>query len=283
MYNYILISQFGIDTHFKKLQDSVINAKLNNIKVLLIFVNQTSDLYKNTSFDNADVVYINVNKQCSLSCARNIAIQYITDNRISADYVMIPDDDCWFNPAFFEGISSLPKNNYAFRVVDPYKKSNHLNFPVHPKKLSKYDYGVIMSINQIFVFDQFMQEGLFDTKLGVGALYPGSEDSDFFCRMCKYDNFYFVPEFEIYHLMHLSKFAEIDFIKLLKLINGYADGLYYFAYKNRLFHIILRATFATPLKVPYYYFKHNHKMAKIYLYNTFHNFSLFVRCLKRSW
>lgn len=283
MYNFILISQFGTDEYFNKMQDSVIDAKLPSIKILLLFVNQTSVSYENTSSNNVDIIFININMQCSLSCARNMAIQYIADNKISADYVMIPDDDCWFNPDFFWGVSLLPKNNYAFRVVDPYKKRNHLNFPANKKKLSKRDYGMIMSINQVFVFEQFMQEGSFDMKLGVGALYSGSEDSDFFCRMCKYDNFYFVPEFEIYHLMHLSKFAEIDFSRLLKLINGYADGLYYFAYKNRLFQIILRATFVTPLKVPYYYFKHNHKMAKVYLYNSFHNLSLFIRCFNKNW
>lgn len=282
MYNYILISQFGSDKFYLNMLDSVFNAELADLKVLVIFVNQTVNLYESTKSKNVDVIYINLNRQCSLSCSRNIAINYMFDNNILSNYVMLPDDDCWFSPDFFFRIASLPVNNYAFRVVDPFKKRNHLNFPIKNKKLSKFDYGVIMSINQVYVFEQFMQEGLFDTKLGIGALYSGSEDSDFFCRMSKYNNFYFRPELEIYHLMHLSKFAEMDFKILLKLINGYADGLYYFAWKNRLFYTIFRATFLTPLKIPYYFFKNNPKMAGIYFFNSFHNILLFFRCFKNT-
>lgn len=283
MYNFVLISQFGCDLFKNKLIDSVCNARLNNIKILLLFVNQMTENYTNESHPGVDIVYLNINHKCSLSDSRNYAIAYLHKNNVSALYAMIPDDDCWFNPDFFMKIVELPVHNYICRVVDPYKNKDHLKFPKFEKKLGKYNYGVVMSINQIFVYESFIKEGFFDTNLGIGAKYQGSEDSDFFCRMCKYDSFVFLPELEIYHLLHLSKFAKIDFPKLLQLINGYAEGLFYFAYKNKLRYTIFRTAFATPLKVPYYFIKGNRKMSLVYFWNSFYNFSLFFRCLTGKW
>jgi hypothetical protein len=275
-YDFILISQFSTLDNYQHLLESLNKADLENISVLLLFINQSSKEIRIDQYLNHEVIIIDIKKMVSLSKSRNLAIEYLLENNFSSKYVMIPDDDCWFSETFFRNVLDMPFQNYGINVIDPYQNKSHLKFPIKEKRLMKKDFGIIMSINQIFLYDSFIGTGFFDENLGIGSIYGGSEDSDFFCRVCDYYNFVFTPKLEIYHLLHLSKFQNVQFWRLLKMINGYAKGLFYMAKKNNLHYTVFRTAFITPLKIPYYILKRNIKMSLIYFFNSFHNFFFFL-------
>ena len=72
-----------------------------NLKVIIILQN-ISILELRNEINCQEIVLSHINTGfVSISKARNLGLQYISENKIEYDFLMFPDDDCWFEDNFF--------------------------------------------------------------------------------------------------------------------------------------------------------------------------------------
>lgn len=127
-----------------------------------------------------------------LSCARNAALRHVR-----GDLVVFTDDDCLLAENYFEdalrhhaGDAEPVIRGGRVELADP--TDVPLTIKTHPK-VQRWrhhpisDDGVhivdsIMGCNMTAPRSLFSRVGLFDERFGAGAVFPGSEESDFLCR-----------------------------------------------------------------------------------------------------
>jgi glycosyltransferase involved in cell wall biosynthesis len=111
-YNLILITTHQDKLHILKLIDSI-DDNIKNIKVLLVVVSQECKLEYKTKNSLLTIVFIDEEKM-GLSKARNIALKYLLNNNLSAEYIMFPDDDSSFDVSFFIHFPSILGSNKCY-------------------------------------------------------------------------------------------------------------------------------------------------------------------------
>lgn len=133
----------------------------------------------NDNFSNIYIKHIPY-KDCSLSHARNIGLQNVEKNY---DFIMFPDDDCWF-PSDFFGFFSGIFTKYSFDIIctsvfDPFKKKSYgsrpldVEIPINYMNVFKYPISVGIIISSNVNFDYLV----FDERFGCGSPYGSGEET----------------------------------------------------------------------------------------------------------
>lgn len=183
-FNIIMTTTHQDNFNVFKLIDSI-DSNIKNIKVLLIVISQECEINYLSNNPLLSIIFIKESK-IGLSKARNIALKYLLNNTISAEYIMFPDDDSSFDNEFFNHFSDILGSNTCFitpiyneRTKDLYigKESSDETL------LTINNYNLIGSPNQIIEYQKYKEHIYFDEELGVGAKYGSSEDIDLFVRL----------------------------------------------------------------------------------------------------
>lgn len=223
---FILIgtSQGGRNELVARLLESVANATYRNIEV--IFVDQTGGSELDRLFDayKARIKYLLLkSNKCSLSAARNLALSYA-----NGDILGFCDDDAFYPRDFFEMMNSQIKLG-AFEIVsvpviDPSSGAPYggRSFPLDSVSLHYGDVfrhslsvGTFVSCSNYFPYR-------FNEKLGAGAQYGGSEETDFFLslKLAGFDTRFFAGT----HVLHDNDPPQTEPRELARKYYSYAIG-----------------------------------------------------------
>lgn len=274
-YCLILIVTFIDDICIYELLDSIRNFNKNpSLTLLVILVSQGVKLPTevDTATNNIDFKILYNEKRTSLSKARNIGLDYLTEHSIQGDFITFPDDDSAFDAHFFENFLKVVKqpNNYLIPVYNTGTKTLYKKFNI--KNRSKLEYRHFKYVgppNIIISFDTFKTGVRFDTDLGVGAKYGSAEDNDFYFRCYNVEPFYFTNDIYIFHRATQNRYAQMPFKEILKRFRGYSTGYIYVVLKYHqpveLFRILIRTAGASFVNI----FKGNLKLSCAYFVQFF--------------
>ncbi len=235
-FDLVFIATFQSLEHIFNLTETIkLNSSLN---LLTILVNQTGSFISisNTSFSN--FVEINVNKN-SLSFCRNVAIDFLLNNKIDFDHIMFPDDDTTFNLAFFHNFKYIVSINHNY-LLDVYINgtselyiSNSLR---DGSSVSKKQYHIAMSVNMIISKLYFDSVLFFDEKLGVGTSFGSAEDTDYFLRVVNLGtNFIYTKQLFNFHPSSKNKYKKFKLISLINRFINYGNGILYALCKHKMY------------------------------------------------
>lgn len=183
----------------------------------------------------------------SLSHARNIAIEYIYENEIIADYVMFPDDDSTFDLLFFERFMKEVDGNTAY-IIDVYESGYETLFIKNKLSqnsiISKKQYQLVCSVNMLIPFLAFTKIKFFDEDLGVGAKYGSSEDVDYFIRTLAFTNqFIYNKNLYNYHPRANDKFKMMSINDISSRFRKYGEGAIFTLLKHNMYFEALNLSF----------------------------------------
>lgn len=220
-------SQGGRKSEIIRLLDSLSCYKDNNLE--LIFVDQTNSDELDDIFDlyNSFVNYKLIKSdKCSLSKARNIALKYASGNIVG-----FCDDDAYYNNELILFLSEYDNSSesiISFPVIDQ-QSMNFYGNRSFPKKNVTLSYNGILkcclSVGTFIVFknDLLKCELSFNERLGVGAEYGGSEETELFLRLKSSGfNICFNPNFHVFH--DNDSESKLDDLELAKKYRSYARG-----------------------------------------------------------
>ncbi len=284
-YNLIFISTF-ID---RKNIDNLINTVTENnqtLSILFIIVNQTKSELILPSSTHIDFHQIN-KERLSLSKARNIGINYLTENNIQFEHIMFPDDDTTFSDVFFDRYKDYISSDENY-LIDVYCFGSNnlfkqLKYP-EGEFLNRYNFEAAMSVNMIINYKTFMQVGLFDERLGVGAKYGAGEDTDYFIRASDsiVHGFIFTKVLYNFHPSSSNKFSKMKLQHIINKYTNYGNGVIFMLCKHKMyleaFNICFRAIGGA--LVAFYKLKFNLFLA--YIIAFFSRLSMFIKCIIHS-
>lgn len=228
------------DLNVLKLIDSI-DSNIENIEVLLVVVSQDCEINYFSNNTLLSIIFIQENR-ISLSKSRNIALKYLSNNSISAEYIMFPDDDSSFDKNFFLHFNNLLNTNKCY-ITPIYKEcSKDLYFgkkTPNNKIITPSNHQLIGSPNQIILYEKLKNQIFFNEKLGVGALYGSSEDLDLFIKIFNQgEEFVFTNVIYSYHPKKVAAYKNIEFKKIIKRFESYSSGFAFIIFKYRLFSFI---------------------------------------------
>ena len=213
--------------------------KKNNDKssILIIIVCQDNIIINVNEYQTKyiQIQTLNYSKKLSLSFARNCALRYIIKHHISYDYIMFPDDDSVYDEFFFKLWSKTALGNKLISIKYSDKEGyfNLLRLP-SGTLLSPSHYKMASSVNMIIDRKTVEAIGLFDERLGVGALYGSGEDSDYFIRATKISPFRAYPWLYNMHPSAYYKYRKMDLKDIIRRFNNYGKGMVFALCKNHL-------------------------------------------------
>jgi hypothetical protein len=259
------------DLNIFKLIDSIDN-NIENIEVLLVVVSQECEINYISHNALLSVVFIQESKM-GLSKARNIALKYLLNNDISAEYIMFPDDDSSFDENFFLNFSSVLNTNKCYITPIYNEATKDLYFgkqTPNNKIINQSDHQLIGSPNQIVLYDKLKNQIFFNEKLGVGALYGSSEDIDLFIKIFREgEHFVFTNDIYSYHPKKVAAYKNTGLKKIIKRFQNYSSGFAYVIFKYRLFSFIPEYLIRTLGAFIIFLLKFQFKLAFAYLLQFF--------------
>jgi hypothetical protein len=259
------------DLNIFKLIDSI-DSNIENIKVLLVVVSQECEINYIPKNPLLSIVFIQESRM-ALSKGRNIALKYLINNTISAEYIMFPDDDSSFDTNFFLNFSSVLNTNKCYITPIYNEGTKDLYFgkqTPNNKSINPSHHQLIGSPNQIILYDKLKNQIVFNEKLGVGALYGSSEDMDLFIKLLnKGEQFVFINDIYTYHPKKVAAYKNIEFIKIIKRFESYSSGFAFVIFKYRLFGFIPEYLIRTFGAFIVFLLKFQFKLAFAYLLQFF--------------
>lgn len=222
---------------FKRLLNSLKNQKEQFLIVCVYQGQQSIDEHYSMIKEYVEDKFVLLqSERCSLSKARNKALEYIYENYHihEDDLILFPDDDCWYENDFFEKVSNLDwKANefYSFRVFDPYEKKEFgkrkKDISVNLNYLNSFrlpiSVGLVIKLN---VFRENVNH--FNELLGVGAPVGSGEETEVVLTLlhkkCKGNYYGFI---DVYHEVY--KVDEVFILKYAKYAIGQGYCLKIFA------------------------------------------------------
>lgn len=132
---------------------------------------------------------LRVPHKISLSAARNAALALARTRGLldAADAVGFPDDDCAYPDGLLSRVATHLDILHQDIICGPYAPSgtlvDRLRFPERNQSLSPMAVMNMVSSNNVFLTAAAVRAiGDFDERLGLGARYGASEDSDYVLR-----------------------------------------------------------------------------------------------------
>jgi len=142
-------------------------------------------------YKNAHRIFICVNRQLSLSRARNVMLHRARENNdfAHAQICAFPDDDAWYPDRFLINILDLFSHNSNISIATcDYGSQPRSWGDIEPGKEFRQKYGCgeftrrVSSNTLILRSELAAAVGYFDERLGIGAEINGGEDLDFALR-----------------------------------------------------------------------------------------------------
>jgi hypothetical protein len=279
-YNLILITTHQDNLHVLKLIDSI-DSNIINIKTLLVVVSQECKIVYETKNPLLTIVFINELKM-GLSKARNIALEYLSNNTISAEYIMFPDDDSSFDENFFLYFPSVLNSNkcYITPIYNEGSKDLYLGKILKDGCIiDENKHYLIGSPNQIVLYEKFRQQILFNEELGVGGRLGSCEDYDHFIRLNRIGaKFYYFSKIYSFHPAKSTKNL-LSLKDTKKRYKSYSPGFVYIIKRYKKYSFIplflLRPLGGSLIKI----FGLNFKMANVYFSVFFYRIELLIKNL----
>lgn len=221
----LLLTTTGKISETYRLLDSLDNQFDINVsfKLKIIFVNQSNYQFDTSKYKNLSINVIN-SEPCSLSAARNLALNYSTD---LCSILGFPDDDCWYPINFFSDLTDLFNNYNSYsiictRVFDPLKKLQYGFRPIEKKSISYANFSYLPISVGIYVLNP-EKDLVFNTNYGAGTKNICGEETIYLAEHLKNNA-------KLFYNGNLTVFHEIpnetsDLAKLLKY--SYAYGKTY--------------------------------------------------------
>lgn len=239
-FNLIMATTHQDNLNVFKLIDSI-DSNIENIEVLLVVVSQECEINYFSKNPLLSIIFIQESK-ISLSKARNIALKYLSNNSISAEYIMFPDDDSSFDKNFFLHFCNVLNTKKCY-ITPIYKEgTKDLYFgkkTPNNKIIIPSDHQLIGSPNQIILYEKLKNIIFFNEKLGVGALYGSSEDLDLFIKIFNQgEEFVFTNVIYSFHPKKVAAYKNTEFKKIIKRFESYSLGFAYVIFKYGLFNFI---------------------------------------------
>ena len=138
------------------------------------------------------------------------------------NWVLFPDDDCWFPPTFFSEtlfkLGGIPDGTALFvRAYDPRLRADLIRYPkqdvvIRARNREKAFLG--LQIGQIYAARTIRDIG-FDESIGPGeARWPGGEETDLALRFLDSGNtIVFTPELIVFHDLVDDRSMSIDKVR----------------------------------------------------------------------
>tara|TARA_R110002050_G_scaffold237905_1_gene374011 strand:+ start:22572 stop:23465 length:894 start_codon:yes stop_codon:yes gene_type:complete len=281
-YNTVFISTF-ID---RKNIDHLIRTALDNnqtLSILFIIVNQTKSELILPSSTHIDFLQINT-ERLSLSKARNIGINYLLKNEINFEHIMFPDDDTTFSNVFFDRYKDYINSDENY-LIDVYCfRSSNLFKPVkyvEGEFLNRRNFEAAMSVNMIINYKTFVQVGIFDERLGVGAKYGAGEDADYYIRACDFSHhrFIYIKTLFNFHPSSSNKFSKMKLKQIINKYTTYGNGAIFMLCKHKMYFEAFKICFRAIGGVIVALCKLNFKLFIAYGFAFFSRLSMFVKCI----
>ena len=207
---YLILATLGRKDEIDYLLMSLKNQTYNNFEVIIV------DQNNNNILDDIiekyrvffPINHIKINEK-GLSLARNVGIRYLNNQIKDTDEEFIlafPDDDCEYTPTLLEDVkNSFEESKYSIITgISVDKETNKISSGRWIKKKCeiKCD-NIFMTAISITIFIKLKNEInlYFDEKLGVGANYGSSEETDYIFRYLKlgYKALYIPEKIKVIH------------------------------------------------------------------------------------
>jgi hypothetical protein len=242
------------------------------INLFVIVVSQVEFMFENTVSGLTEFKQLHSEKK-SLSAARNYALNFLNDNKISASYLMFPDDDSSFDMSFFVNFSRVKSSNFNF--ITPIYNNGTNNLYLGKKMKSGVEiisdnYNLIGSPNQIIKYSDFKNHIYFDTQLGVGARYGSCEDLDLFLRLnFAGAKFIYTNELYSFHPEKTSIYHKKSFMQILSRFKSYSSGFAIIIFRYNFYKWIPNYLFRTIAGSIVFLFRLNLKLSLAYFFQFF--------------
>lgn len=219
----------------------------------------------------------------SLSSARNIALRNIQEEQVGYNYLMFPDDDSTYDSHFFERWNDAEEGNKLIHVRFA-DKDGYFNFLKLPEgsRIASSQYPMASSVNMIIDKPTVDRVGLFDERLGVGAVYGAGEDSDYFIRSNNIAPFRICTGLYNMHPSPQHKYSCLSLNQTVKRFNRYGRGMIFTLCKNHMkwgaFKLCVRALGGIAVSISRFRFK----LAIAYFLSFFSRTILLLKLLPKS-
>lgn len=277
-YNLILISTHQDSLHVLTLINSIHN-NIVNIKVLLLIVSQECKITYESQNSLLTIIFIDEIKM-GLSKARNIALKYLSQNTISAEYIMFPDDDSSFNQDFFINFSAILNSHKCFitPIYNEGTKDLYFGKKTRENKLIKpTDHQLIGSPNQIILYNLLKNDIAFNEELGVGAKYGSSEDLDLFLNLyLKGNSFVFTNKLYNFHPKKVAAYKNVKLRDIIKRFKNYSSGFAFVIFKYKYFKLIPEYLIRSLAAFAIFAIKFKFKLSLAYLVQFFLRIQLLI-------
>ncbi|NQV77974.1 MAG: hypothetical protein HQ490_06415 [Lutibacter sp.] len=277
-----LVTFQNLENIFNLIETTKLNSKLN---LLTILINQSGSSVSIFNSSCNSFIEIIVEKN-SLSFCRNVAVDYLLNNKIEFDHVMFPDDDTTFNITFFDTFKSIVSLNCNY-LLDVYIMGTSdlyiSNSLTDGYSVTKKQYQIVMSVNMIISKLYFDSVHYFDEKLGVGASFGSAEDLDYFLRTIKISKFFlYSKKLYNFHPSPLHKYSNLNLHSTIKRFKNYGNGVIYALCKHKLYKNAMILCFRAIGGVLYSIVRLHFKLALAYFVSFFCRCFLFSKMLIKN-
>ena len=234
----LLLTTTGKISETYRLLESLNNQFDINIsfKLNIVFVNQSAYQFEISKFNNLSIYILN-SEPCSLSAARNLAINYKTD---LCTIIGFPDDDCWYPINFFSDLTDIYYNYSSYsiictRVFDPIKKIQYGFRPIKKKSISYANFSYLPISVGIFVINT-EKDLFFNSNYGAGTINICGEETIYLAEHLRNNA-------KLFYNGNLTVFHEVpneksDISKLLKYSYAYGKTYKFITLNYSKFHFI---------------------------------------------
>lgn len=214
--------------------------KINLEEIQLIFVDQGNNEIAFEQLNSSITFNYIKHKPCSLSCARNIALEYVR-----GEYISFPDDDCWYPDDLLCNILNELKNG-TDGVTGIITNEHGVRYNNYPKGIRPLSRTSLCCASSICMFLKFSKCLTFDENIGVGSPFGigSGEESDYLIRYIDLGKKVKYNEAVVVH--HPINLLTRD-DKYIQKSYSYAIGYGYLIKKNNLGLIFLLNAIARPL------------------------------------
>ena len=219
----IVIGTIGHKLRFlERCLHSIEKQAIKNIEVLVVYQGDDSvrELCEKFRFN---LVYKKFKKK-NLSMARNWGIE-----NASGEYIVFIDDDAFMSDNYLEKASMIIKEKKASCITGIVLRDDTKEPLGRSIKIDKSYFMGLGDLNQWMSSSTIMKKnhlediGLFDEEFGVGAKWPGNEDTDVYIRcLLNGHKAYFSNELIVFHPSEDWKMKNLSYNNIMK--RGYERG-----------------------------------------------------------